>query len=440
MKRIRTWVAMTGAAVLVGCGGATQAKDPAPVPTWYADVKPLTDAYCVACHDGVNIGPMPLTSYQEVAPWADVVRQQVVDRVMPPWPADSTCREYKYDRSLTDTQVKTIADWVTGGMPMGDPSQEPQVVQRQTDGLSRVDLSLTVEGEYRPRVGEDDYRCFVLDWPETTTKYVTGFDVRPTNRRVVHHVNIYSVAAASAQPFRVRQNRNATPGYACTGGGVFSGLDTALLGSWAPGSHGLDFPTGTGIPVEPGGVVVLETHYSAPQESGPDQGTLVLSLEDNVEKRAIVGAFWDFLNWGGGAMRIPANDPDVIFTHELDPAGFVPLYAPWIQSNTLQMHMVGLHMHYLGTQGYMLVRNDAGRSECALAIPDWDFHWQSGYQLAQPVEFRLGVDRIYLECHFDNTTANQPLINGVPQAVGEVRWGEDSTDEMCIGFVFLTEG
>jgi hypothetical protein len=260
---------------------------------------------------------------------------------------------------------------------------------------------------------------------------------------VVHHVNVYSVAPPTAGQFLTKQQRDTTAGYSCSGGGVFSGgLDTGLLGSWAPGSNGINFPAGTGIPVQPGSVVVLEMHYNAQSGTGADadQSSLVLSLEDTVEKRAIIGAFWDFLNWGGGQMHIPPNSPDEVFTYELDPGPFVPTYAPWISSSSVNVYLVGLHMHYLGSSGYLMVRNDQGRNECLLEIASWDFSWQMGYQLAEPVNVVLGKDRAYLECHFDNTDANQPTVGGVRQTPRDVFWGEDSLDEMCIGFIYLTEG
>ena len=107
---------------------------------------------------------------------------------MPPWPPDNTCNTYKYDRSLTDEQINTFASWVDGGMLEGDPATTPQIRNNDQEGLSRIDLTLTTE-EYTPQQMSDDYRCFLLRWPEKYTKrqYVTGFNATPGDLANAHH-------------------------------------------------------------------------------------------------------------------------------------------------------------------------------------------------------------------------------------------------------------
>ena len=76
--------------------------------------------------------------------------------------------------------------------------------------------------------------------------------------------------------------------------------------------------------------------------------------------------------------------------------------------------------------------------QALIHIPQWDFNWQRDYRFAAPVRFQNG-DRLSIRCEHDNSRANQPLRNGRRAAPRTVTWGEDSSDEMCIGFVYVSE-
>jgi hypothetical protein len=255
---------------------------------------------------------------------------------------------------------------------------------------------------------------------------------------VVHHANLYIIEPANADEYRQQDAAAPGAGFPCFGG-VF-GDGAALLGAWAPGSTGFEFPAGTGIQLEPGMVVVMEMHFNTgPGREGEDKSQLALQLEPEVERRALIAPFWDFQRWSRGQMPIPAGMDDVVHAVELDPEPYVPVLAPWLAGRAIRIWATGMHMHYLGTSGKIYVLRPEGESECVLEIPRWDFGWQYGYLLKTPVDFTIGRDTFYLECHWDNTEANQPMVNGTRRAPRNVNWGEDSDDEMCIGYVYITE-
>lgn len=407
--------------------------------TYFKDVKPILDAKCVSCHEPGGIGRLDFTEKMVVRENAALILSQIALGKMPPWPPSNECRTYLHDRSLSEAQKATITAWVSGGAREGNAADEGAELPKDIGGLTRVDSSLRIAESYSPREG-DDYRCFVLDWPGTETQYVSGFNIVPTEARIVHHVNIYSIDPANADRVRTRDQNSAGPGYACFGGAATE-AGAGLLGAWAPGSLGLEYPPGTGLGVDPGSVVILEVHYMTPPESAlSDQLALDLQLETSVDRQAIIIAFWDFVEWSrNGNMVIPANEADVMHSVELDPNGAITIVAPWLRNPRLLIHGTGLHMHYLGSRARMEIRRGEQGSECLIEIPDWDFSWQAGYMLQQPMEFVVGRDKAYLECHFDNTAANQPVINGAQRPVAEVNWGGGSGDEMCIGYAYITE-
>jgi len=424
-----------------GVGAAPDAAAPdaaaGPAVTYYRDTKPIFDAKCVSCHGAGAIGPFPLGTYAEVAPVRVPIGLAVEERRMPPWHADRSCESFSNDRSLTDAQRDTILEWVRVGGPEGDPRDEPAALPPSDPGLTRIDQRLPVEGEYTPH-GADDYRCFVLEWPEVADKYVTGFNLLPSNAAIVHHANIYAIGPAQAQAFRAKQSADGVPGYACYGGVFATG--TTLLGSWAPGSHGLELPGGAGILVEPGSVIVAEMHFNTDSARGSDRSTLAFKVDSEVRRRALILPFWNFFDWSmGGGMLIPRDATDVMHQYEFDPAPARNILAPWIGEDQVQILGVGMHMHQLGKSGRLEIRRAGEGAQCMLDIPRWDFSWQSSYFFEEPVPFTMGADRLFLECHFDNSDANQPIVNGAKAASRDVRWGEDSRDEMCIGYALIVE-
>lgn len=406
---------------------------------YFRDVKPILDARCLPCHSEGHIGPMDLSVPRVAQAAAPLIQAAVAGRTMPPWHASNECRSYANDRSLADQEIDTLVAWVEQGAHLGDPGVVGQPIPPRDQGLSRVDLRLPAPEAYTPQ-RNDDYRCLVLEWPEREVRFVTGFNLEPTNPAVVHHANMYIATGPAVQTFRDRDAAAPGPGFPCFGGAFDNGVE--LLGAWAPGSFGLEYPAGTGIQIDPGALIVIEMHYTmvAGQPAQPDQSVLALRLEPQVERRALIAPFWNFFDWPRGGMSIPANQADVVHRFEFDPNGFVQILAPWLRATEIDIWATGMHMHYLATSGSVHIRRgDDDRRECVIDIPRWDFHWQNGYLLDAPIPFTIGVDRFLLECHWDNTAANQPIIDGRRREVRDVNWGTASTDEMCIGYVYVTE-
>lgn len=139
-------------------------------------------------------------------------------------------------------------------------------------------------------------------------------------------------------------------------------------------------------------------------------------------------------------MDIPAGDPDVEHSYAIGAelfAGFVTSGAVG-GSAPFTIYSSLLHMHLHGTQTTLSLLHSDGTSTCLLDIPDWNFHWQGTYWLQQPVVVQAG-DQLSIDCHWDNSAADQPVINGAPIPTADINWGEGTTDEMCLGFVYVTQ-
>jgi hypothetical protein len=408
--------------------------------TWWGDVQPIVEGRCTNCHVEGGIGGFALDTYDEAYLWRGPIQLAVTNGTMPPWPATGEV-QYDYDWSLTDEQVNTIVSWGEEGAPLGNEALAGASLPAISSSLSRVDLTLSMSGSYTPnRNLDDDYRCFPMAWPETETRYITGFNALPGNHGVVHHIAAYLVSGDNMigdSIFDQLQDWSEAEeelGYTCFGGPSGPTGDIQLpiqqVGNWVPGNRGVDFPSGTGIKVVPGSWIVLQLHYNIDSFSDDptDQTLIEFKLEDTVEKEAAFAPWLDIM-WTLGSMNIPAGEESISYTAEEDPRGFFNFLNPeLVFEEGFLIHSVMLHMHELGVSGAVDLVHSDGSVTPLLGIPDWDFEWQMTYRLSEPIIFQVG-DKLSVNCTYDNSGA---------EAVNTY-WGEGTDDEMCVANLYVTQ-
>jgi hypothetical protein len=435
-------VAAVAAVVAAGRDGSTAAA-----PTYFQDVKPIVDGRCISCHYAGGIAPFALTTYKQVRSKRTAVAAAVTSRLMPPWHAARGVRAYRHDPSLTAAQIETIAGWARGKAPAGSRADAAPALKPVASRLAHADLRLEMPQAYTPQATEDadDYRCFVLPWSPKKTTFVTGVDVKPGTAREVHHIILFLAPPGSAGLLRRWDAADSGAGYGCYGGpsatGSAEGLRTPqFMAGWVPGAAGGKFPAGTGLEVPRGARLILQVHYNLDYaEPSADRSLVELSTAARVDRRAVyiplVNPAWVIRP---ATFAIPAGGERVVHSFAADPQPFASFLAPGIDaSRGFEVYGVALHMHRLGVSGEIDVERAGGGRERLLSVPDWDFHWQREYDLAKPVAVEPG-DRLSIRCRHDNSAAHQPLIRGKRPAPRQVTWGEDSSDEMCIGFLYVT--
>ena len=412
-------------------GGASGAARP----TYYQDVKPILDGRCAGCHYAGGSAPFSLTNYRNAHRYAKAISPAVRNRAMPPWHADDRYRRYLYDPSLSAQQIAAIVRWAASGAPKGDPSHPGPQLPPVSPRLERVDAQLTMPRRYTPRrrAGDDDYRCFVLRWNADHTRYVTGFNVKPGQRREVHHMILFLARPEDARTVDGWQAADAKAGYSCYGGPSLTGsgrqIAAQFLAGWVPGSFGTNFPAGTGIRILPGSRLILQVHYNldAVARPRPDRSTVELKLDDQVARRAIYVPLVDF-RWIASPRTfvIPAGRSRVVHSYSVDPRTVVPFFDRELDtSRGLIAYSALLHMHRLGRSGNIAVEGPA-RHSVLLRIGHWDFDWQREYYFADPEVIAPG-ERLSIRCVHHGRRGRT------------VTWGENSSDEMCIGFLYVSE-
>lgn len=399
-------------------------------PTYVRDIQPLIATRCAGCHTEGGIAPFPLETYDQVKTMKGAISGAVAARIMPPFMAAPGCSDYEGDFSLSDAQIDQITKWVGAGAPLGKTDDTPIAVEDERLSLSRVDLDLAIPEPYTPVLTPDDYRCFLVDWPEVGTSYITGFGAEPDQSSIVHHVITYLARPKSLAKFQALDDESEGPGWPCFGGpsGNGPGEKVGWVGGWAPGGTGADFAEDTGIEVPAGSKLIVQIHYNtltAPPVA--DRTKIAIRVDPTVKKRAAVMPFADF-NWLSGHMDIPAHASDVMHQYDGDPTALVSVITDGAlpAGKALTVYGAGTHMHNLGTRVETRIEHADGSTECMVDIPRWNFHWQLQYNFVKPKTLLPG-DKIHLECHWDNPGDS------------DVNWGESTTDEMCLGVYYLTE-
>ena len=143
---------------------------------------------------------MSLVDYREVRPWAKSIRQNVKDGIMPPWHADPGFGPFTNDRSLSKDEIDTIVRWVDMGAPQGNKKDMPEVPDFGKAGewkLGEPDFIIEFEEVSVAGGGVDQFHNLVgkTDFPED--RWLTGVEILPGDRSVVHHVILWQGDAAA---------------------------------------------------------------------------------------------------------------------------------------------------------------------------------------------------------------------------------------------------
>ncbi len=385
-------------------GGSAVGGGAAAMPTWYRDVLPITQVSCANCHKMGGIGPFPLQTYAQAQPIAAAMKAAVVAKRMPPWMPDNSCGgPFVGDRSLSQTQIDTIARWADTGATEGNPADAP-AAPGPIGELPRIDATLTMPEPYTPsQTLTDDYRCFLVDPALTANRFVVGYDIQPGVTAEVHHVIVYIVDRAAA---RTKDMNDQGPGWQCFGD---SGLQsTGPIGAWAPGSGAVVYPSGTGIELQPSQALAMQIHYNTATTRVPD--TSAVKVMYSPAGASLTRAY--LLPLVANGFAIPPNSTGYSFTDTFqNPTRVLPI----------KIYGLLPHMHTLGKR--ITIRGPS--NQCLVDIPAWDFHWQQQYFRAQPFTL-AGTESVSMTCTWDNPT------NRV------VRWGEGTADEMCFAYIYAT--
>jgi thiol-disulfide isomerase/thioredoxin len=403
--------------------------------TYYRDVLPVLQANCQQCHRPGEVGPFALTTYKDAVTWASDLKEYTQARKMPPWkPVDGV--PFHNDRQMSDRDIKTLAAWVDANCPEGDPRDAP-APKKFIDGwqLGKPDLVLTVSEEMVVAAGGKDlFRVFVLPTGLTEDKHVTAIEIRPGNTRVLHHtLNFYDtkgrgrdLEAEEKKRTRKDDEQDKGPGYSVSMGVGFlaNGADGTFGGisGWAPGQVPRHLPKGTAYFLPSGSDLLIQAHYHRTGRVEKDRISIGLYFAKDTPEKRYKGAV------------LPGNGKyPYLLTIPKDNADYKVTGTIWVTEDAL-LHSVMPHMHMLGRKIHVTMTPPDGKPQTLIRIDDWEYNWQETYWLKQPLAVKAGT-RFDVEARYDNSSKNSNNPFNPPRTV---RFGEETTNEMCFVFLGMT--
>jgi hypothetical protein len=350
---------------------------------------------CATCHRPGQVAPFSLLTFEQARRWAPAIAEVIDDGRMPPWHAEPGIGRFANDRSLTDHERSVLAQWALQGSPPGDLSKAPRA-PRYSRGWSigTPDIVYEMPDPYAVQAeGTVPIQRFLVPTNLKKDLWAQAAEVRPGDRAVVHHICVYiddHTRRLAGGP-RVKH----------------------LLAAYTPGDVPSIFPTGIAKKIPQGADLLFEVHYAPIGKSRFDRSTIGLIVSKTppqhlAKTRGIAG-------WG---LKIPPR------------TAAYAMKAAWTADRDIHLLSLSPHMHLRGKSFKFTAQYPDGHLEVLLSVPHYDFNWQSVYRLVEPKALPRGT-LIQCDAQYDNSSAN--LANPDPDKT--VLWGEQTWDEMMIGFI-----
>ena len=389
--------------------------------TFNKDVLPVLQKNCQECHRPGEVAPMSLLTYSEARPWAKALKAAVVTQKMPPWFADPRYGHFANDRRLSPEEIAVISAWADNGAPEGDAKDKPAPLTFHQGWEINPDMVIEMPEAYHiPATGVINYQYIKVKGNITKDLWVTSAEMRPSNPKVLHHGKLWVLPPGS------KWMADAIPGKAYEGKetGHNSAMDgNDILGKFNPGLGPQSFDIdGSAKMIPKGSDFVFELHYTVSGKPTEDKSKVGIVFAKNVPTTRY------YTTPGTPAalnLVIPPGDADAEVVAEST-----------VGVDSAKLTYIQPHMHLRAKDYELRLIYPTGETQI-LYKGKWDFDWQLGYELKEPIVVPKGT-RVLTIVHYDNSPNNK--FN--PDASKTVYWGPQNWDEMqssFLGFLVPTD-
>ncbi|MEM7099065.1 MAG: hypothetical protein AAF541_12465 [Pseudomonadota bacterium] len=367
-------------------------------------IAPILAENCVSCHRPGGIGPWAMTDHNMVRGFSLMIREVLMTQRMPPWHADPEVGHFNNDRALTRNELQTIVSWIDAGAPRGegeDPLMAFNSALPAWGDLGEPDLIIDIPSTDVPATGVVEYQYKYVTNPLNRDVWVRASQILPGDRAVLHHVITRFGELETSGPRQGRLKRRG-------GGG---------LGGYVPGRVARALPDGTGTFLPAGATIEFQMHYTTSGRASTDHSKIGIYFHEAKPDHAIRSMIL-----ANGGIRIPphAKAHAESAVREFDKDALMYNLLP--------------HAHYRGKASRFVAQYPDGSEEVLLNVPNYDFNWQTTYELAEPKFIPAGTKVVYTNW-WDNSAQNPAN----PDPTREVRWGRQSWDEMIFGAITYRE-
>ena len=373
--------------------------DAASIPTWSGGIGQLIHERCARCHRAGDAAPFPLLTYEDAAAQRQMIAEVVETESMPPWYAAPQHGEFQNRDSLTPEQKTQLLTWIAADCPPGDPAAAPAPPAESAPEwrIGTPDVVITMLEEHEvPATGFVPYRYTLLPYVFFGETWVEAFEIRPLNRVVVHHCNMAYVTKDGA------------------------GEQTFITG-YVPGGQPMDmgrFDNGTAFRIPGGAGLGLQIHYTTTGKAERSRIQVGLRFPKSPIRRQLRHFLLDPRGW-----RIPPYEPAFA------------VQAKHVLDRDITLMGMFTHMHVRGRDMTFYATPPNGSRETLLQIPNFNFEWQLGYEIAAGKKLLPAGTEMSAIAHFDNSVFNP----WNPDPADEVRYGPQTIHEMFNGYVFFVD-
>ena len=410
-------------------------------PTFFKDVLPFLHTQCQKCHSPGQAGPFSLLSYDDAVEWVELGLEEIAARRMPPAQIDSDL-DFMGTKPPTAIEVAMLREWVAAGKPEGNAADTPKLEPLPDSTVFQEDLGppdIVIEQPELTQLGShgnDVYRNIMFPLNRDEDLRVRAIQFLPSNRKVVHHALVGHLPRETAeQAVREHGGRDGfshpddrAGGFQDSHGIGFrvppvreDGQPRAsFVSGFVPGVRATVAPDDAAVVIPAGCDLSAQVHYVRTGKLETDSSRLGLWLEKQPPRKVMnmiyLSADFTVVPPGVTDFRVRGS---YTLPQDADFVGVVPhthQLARWVE---LRATLPG------EKQPLLLLR-----------VPQWDYNWQSPYNLKQPRRFPAGT-RFEAECSFDNSSANPRNPFDPPQNVWH---NETINDEMLLPmFMFASE-
>ncbi|MFI5093644.1 MAG: tetratricopeptide repeat protein [Candidatus Acidiferrales bacterium] len=379
--------------------------------TFNRDIAPIIFRNCSQCHHPGESGPFPLLTYADVKSHGRQIAYMTSKRIMPPWLPDAGGPKFAGELRLTEEQITTIQKWVEQGEIAGNPSDLPPQPKFEAGWeLGKPDVIVRAEKPFRlPASGTDMYWNFVFRTPVHRTRWLKAIEIRPGDKRLVHHANVLVDRQQSGRRMEKEP------------GAGFGGMELIIESeAFDPDSHFLFWKPGSPPYVEPDGMalrldrttdLILNTHLQPSGKPELIQPTLGLYFTDKPATKHPILIQLD----NDRELDIPPGAKNFLVSDD---------FVLPVDASVLAIYP---HAHYLGKDLLAFATLPDGTRKTLIHISNWDLNWQAVYHYAQPLELPAGT-KISMRFTYDNSADNIRNPNDPPK---RVMAGNRAVDEMA---------
>jgi len=384
-------------------------------PTFYRDVLPILQSHCQSCHRVGGISALPFETFEQTQRKAAAIAESVTSRMMPPWFADPKIGHFANDPSLSEKEIAALVAWSEAGAPAGDPHDAPPPRHWSAGwNIAQPDKIIQMPAAVKlPAQGQVEYTYEIVPTGFAEDRWVQSVEVHPSSPEHVHHAVVY------LRPPDSKWLRGAPVGVPFTAAAFADEklrrdarwTDSDVLLVYAPGSSPDDWPANMAKFIPAGSDLVFQIHYTTNGHAAEDQTSVGMVFAKTPPPLRVLT-----LQLTNDKFVIPPGADD----YRVEVHGTLP--------NDCTLLSFFPHMHLRGKRFEYNIVEKNGHLDPLLRV-NYHFHWQMSYRLAEPRPLKAGTT-LQAVAWYDNSAKNPHN----PDPTRAVTWGDQTTDEMMVGF------